>query len=555
MKFEELLQKMEVSLDDLEKARERQAEQGGHLREILMTLGLFSSDTFSEKIEQLLRVPYVNVTEKEIDEAVLTLLPQESAEKYLALPLELDEKHRRVTVAMADPTNMSALDELKFVVGHSLIPHYAPEDELQEKIHQAYTALENKHLAEAAFEPDTSGHSSGSHRAPVFELTTLLEAEAADAKVLGKFFALAHAREANEWSIKTVGDVGMLSFVVHGETFKYVTVPKKMIPAFILRLKRLLGLEHCSLPTKGYFALQLRDQKELEVSYLISSAAQGEGVLFKASEWFQDSSLQKLGLEPAALSTLRKCVERMSGMTVVAAPVRNGVTTTLYALLRSVNGPHMSSVSIEDPVERRIDGVLQQQISHETGYSPRQYLQELSFQRPDVLLISRLFEADILQKLFAMASSGTFILCGLHAVDAANAAMKLRLMSQPQLVADQVNCIVSQRLVRKICESCKEQVPLAESYREKLGLSAGDVCYTGKGCEECGQTGYRGVSPIFEIVPMCPEIQQAVLRTSMLKEFRAVMAAHEIVSLREAGMKKVKQGITTVQEALKTTMV
>ena len=131
--FEELLQKVGVTPEVLEKAHERQAEQGGHLRTRLLLLGVFSPETFSKKIEQLLRVPYVNVAEQEIAAAVLTLLPQESAEKYLALPIEFDAKHRRVTIAMADPANMSLLDDLKFVVGHSLIPQYSPKTNFRKK--------------------------------------------------------------------------------------------------------------------------------------------------------------------------------------------------------------------------------------------------------------------------------------------------------------------------------------------------------------------------------------------------------------------------------------
>ncbi len=552
--FEELLQKMGVSSEALEQAHERQAERGGHLRDTLLALGVFSPEMFAKKVEQLLRVPYVNVAEQTIADAVLTLLPQDSAEKYLALPIELDAKHRRVIIAMADPTNMSSLDELKFVVGHSLIPQYSPEDELQEKIRQAYAALEKKQLAAAA-RPTQVGTSKSPMTIPVLELKTLLEADSPSSKVLGKFFVIAHAREARELYIRTTGDTGVLGFTVDGTAVEYLQVPRNLIPVFIQRMKRLLGVENSPLPVKGYFALAVRENKELDGSCLIASAFQGEDLLIKLRDRADVRTLQDLGIEAESLATLQECLHRSSGVIVVTGPARSGVTTSLYALLQTFNNPHSNVVSIEDPVECRIDGVMQGQIFPGAGLTEAHYLHELLWQRPDVVMMQQIFDASTLKMLLMMAASGTSILCGLQAVDAANAVVKLRLMSQPHAIADHVNCIISQRLVRKICESCKEQIHLAESYRGKLGLSAEDECYAGKGCDECKYTGYKGVIPIFEVMPMLPEIQQAVLQTRMLKEFREVMAANQIVSLRDAGMTKVKQGITTVQEVLKATMV
>ena len=374
-------------------------------------------------------------------------------------------------------------------------------------------------------------------------------------KVLGKFFVIAHAREASELYIKTAGDTGVLGFIVNGLPVEYLKVPQHLIPAFIHRMKRLLGVENSLNPVKGYCALKLRENKELELSYLISSVFQGEDMLVKIRDRTHVRALQDLGLEAEPLARLQESLRRPAGITVVTGPARSGVTTSLYALLQTVNEPNVNVVSIEDPVECRLKGVIQRQISPETGCTYAQHLHELAWQRPDVVMIGQIFDAETLNTLFMMASSGIAILCGFHATDAASAAWKLRLMSQPQWIADRVNCIVSQRFVRQICESCKEQVPLAESYRGKLGLSPEDVCYAGKGCDECEQTGYKGMIPIFEVMPMHPEIQQAVLRVRMLKEFRDVMTANQIASLRDAGMKKVKQGRTTVQEVLRATMV
>jgi type II secretory ATPase GspE/PulE/Tfp pilus assembly ATPase PilB-like protein len=201
-----------------------------------------------------------------------------------------------------------------------------------------------------------------------------------------------------------------------------------------------------------------------------------------------------------------------------------------------------------------LEGVAQGQVSPEAGHTYAEYLTALLVSQPDVAMIDTFFERETLADLFRLASS-TLILSAMPALDTATAALKLMLLSSPQLVADHVTCITSQRLVKRICEACKDTIALADSYRQKLGLAADDVCYAGKGCEQCHYTGYAGLVPIFEILPCTEEIRQALLASSSAKKLRHVMAETGVSSLREDGMRRVKQGVTTVQEVLRATMV
>jgi type IV pilus assembly protein PilB len=219
-----------------------------------------------------------------------------------------------------------------------------------------------------------------------------------------------------------------------------------------------------------------------------------------------------------------------------------------------VNKPSLNICSLEDPVECFLENVVQGQISDETGQTYAEYVDYILEQHPNVVLIDKVFDAGMIQDLFHI-SYGSLVLSSMTAVDTASALVKLLLMSNPQTVVDRVRCITSQRLVRRICEACREKVSLSEAHREKLGLQPEDECYAGKGCERCGGTGFQGFVPLFEIIPMTRDMKQSLIQSPSVQTLRTLMLEKGIVSLRDAGMKKVKQGLATVQDVLKATML
>ena len=197
--FEGLLHRMGITPESLEKARQRKIEHGGYLRESLIALGELTPEEFAKRVLQLLRVPYINVHDRIIPEEVLQLLPRENAEKYLALPVELDQKHRRLTIAMADPSDMQAIDELKFVAGYTLIPQYTPEDELQEKIRLEYSRFEDQQIVATAWANQDELSPETPQR--VIELTSLINSNTDVSRLIGEFFAVAHAQGASDLHI------------------------------------------------------------------------------------------------------------------------------------------------------------------------------------------------------------------------------------------------------------------------------------------------------------------------------------------------------------------
>jgi type IV pilus assembly protein PilB len=553
--FEQILNSLGIAQETIEQARQRQAAQGGSLRENLIALNVFTEETFAQRVSKQLRVPYVDLEKMTIADNVLNLLPREKAEKYLALPLELpDERHRRLNIAMANPTDMSIIDELKFVIGYTLILHYAPEDELSEAIQREYSRFENKQAVAAVWTAQPQP-STPDIQGPVIDIASLTTAETEIAQFIGAIFTVAYSKQANEIHIAPDFDGIRVCFRIEGKLSEIARFPKKLAASLIPRIKRVLGFEaRVRLSQRGSATIKLPNNKELDLSYQIYPTSQYENVLIKIKDRFSLPVVEDFDLEPKAQNDLQKALDSPQGMVLAAGTAKSGLTTTLYALLKTVNKPHLNVISVEDPIECVVEGVTQGQVDEESGHTYEQYLQYVFSQRPDVVMLDKMFDAQMAQKLL-LFSSGSLVLSSLSAEDTASAATKLIFISNPKLVVDHVNCITSQRLVRKICESCKEEVALSEAHREKLGLSAEDRCYSGKGCDQCGHTGYKGFTSIFEVMPFTEDVKRTIMGSGTAHDLRNISVSNSVLSLRDDGMRKVKQGITTVQEVLKATML
>ena len=553
--FEQILNSLGIAQETIEQARQRQVAQGGSLRENLIALNVFTEKTFAQRVSEQLRVPYVDLEKATIADNVLNLLSREKAEKYLALPLELpDEKHRRLNIAMVNPSDMSIIDELKFVIGYTLILHYVPEDELSEAIQREYSRFENKQAVAAVWTAQPQP-STPDIQGPVIDIASLTTAETAIAQFIGAIFTVAYSKQANEIHIAPDFDGIRVCFRIEGKLSEIARFPKKLTASLISRIKRVLGFEaRVRLSQRGSVPIKLPNNKELDLSYQIYPTSQYENVLIKIKDRFSLPVVEDFDLEPKAQNDLQKALDSPQGMVLAAGTAKSGLTTTLYALLKAVNKPHLNVLSVEDPIECVIEGVTQGQVDEESGHTYEQYLRYVFSQRPDIVMLDKMFDAQMTQKLL-LFSSGSLVLSSLSAEDTASAATKLIFISNPKLVVDHVNCITSQRLVRKICESCKEEVALSEAHREKLGLSAEDRCYSGKGCDQCGHTGYKGFTSIFEVMPFTEGIKRTIIGSGTANDLRNISASNNVLSLRDDGMRKVKQGITTVQEVLKATML
>ena len=553
--FEQLLlNKLGIPREKIEQARQQQAERGGSLRENLIALNVFTEETFAEKISTQLRVPYLDLKQMSIADDVLALLPREKAEKYLALPLELDARHRRLNLTMANPFDMAAIDDLKFVIGYTLILHYTPDDELSEAIQREYARFEEK---QGLVVVGVAQPAAGDLQSAVIDLASLSTADTPIAQLIGAILTMAYSRQASEIHIDPNFDGIRVCFRIDGKISEIARLPRKLTSALLTRLKRILGGEsgeRARLFQKGHATLKLKNKKELEISYQLSPTAQSEHVLLKIKDRATLPVLEELDLESKARTDLQQGLDVPHGIVLVTGTAKSGLTTTLYTLLKLVSAPHKSIFSVEDPIECTLEGVTQGQIHEDDGHTYEQYLQYAAKQSPDVVMIDKIFDGTMVRDLLLL-SAGALVLSSLASVDAASAAMKLVFMGDLRLVVDRVTCITSQRLVRRICERCKEEVTLADAYREKLGLAPEDHCYAGKGCEFCGYTGYKGIISLFEVMPLTEDVKKAITDWCPITDLRNLNASQHVLSLRDDGMRKVKQGVTTIQEVLKATIL
>ena len=554
--LEDVLHKMGVSPEQIVKARELQEREGGFLRERLIEQGVFTQGNFAKRVLQLLRVPYMDLAGKEIPDAVLQLLPQAKAEKYLALPIELDEKHRRITIVMADPADMQALDELKFVIGHTLIPNYCPEDELREQIQQQYIRLE-EHLLNAESRFGQVGRAENMPERSL-DVERLLEGEQPILRLLGRVFSIACARGAHEIQLKAGPGYGAIDFVLHGKAFEFVRFPKVLYKQLISRLKRELGSEFKEageLHATGFCTLRLAQEKSVGLSYQFYRSFGDEECLLKLKDHLAFTSLQEMGLSAGNIKMLDDALDARDGAILLSGTARSGLTSSLYGFLSLLDRSDRNILTIEAPVEYEMEGIFQGQPSGEAGSSRELFALRLVEQAPDVVMLDHVFDSKIAD-LFLQLASGSLVLSSLTASDSASAFMKLSALTSPELVLERVRCFSAQRIVRKICDECKELVVLAEAYREKLGLEAQDECYVGKGCEQCGQSGYNGLIPIFEFLPLTEVAGQVLRESQTIQECRHQLLQNVgLRSLRDAGMEQVRQGVTTVQEVIRTTIV
>lgn len=314
-------------------------------------------------------------------------------------------------------------------------------------------------------------------------------------------------------------------------------------------------MDRASVVQKGAAVLKLQNKKECDISYSIYPTVQGEHVLIKIKDRYHLPNIEELMLAERAQQDVQKALSALHGIVLVTGTAKSGVTTTLYALLNTLNQPHLNIVSVEDPIEALIAGITQGPLREEADQSYEEYLHYAVHQRPDVLMIDHLPGGKRQLPHLASIASGSLVISALPATDTASAVVKLRLLMSPEFITTHVRCITAQRLVRTICESCKEEVTLPEAHRQKLGFAPEDRCYAGKGCDVCEQTGYKDVTPIFEVMLINESVKQAIRAARSVGDIRALHVSNHVLSLRDDGMRKVKQGVTTVQEVLRTTML
>jgi len=547
-----LAQALDAELESLVGGDERA------LGEALVARGLVLREDLARAWSTLMDLPFwPNLEVEGIDGQVLSQIPIHFARKHMLVPVRL--RDQELWVAVADPLVLEALDDLRIRTGWRIQPVLSLESEISRTINRIYH--ESGDTAEQVLADLEELGSGGRSLADVEESEDLLEssADAPVIKLVNTILSEAVRVRASDIHIEPYQKELKIRYRVDGVLYNSLTPSRNLHSAIVSRIKVMakMNIAEKRLPQDGRIRLRVADRDfDIRVSTLPTSF--GERVVLRLLDKTSVLlGLEEVGLMPDQMELFERLISAPNGIILVTGPTGSGKTTTLYAALNRINSPDKNIITIEDPVEYQLAGIGQIQVNSKIGLTFAKGLRSIVRQDPDVILVGEIRDTETAEISIHAALTGHLVFSTLHTNDAAGAITRLIDMGiEPFLVSSSVNAILAQRLVRMICPKCKEGYrPNARTIRE-LGISQeqGDVVlYKGRGCEACLQTGFRGRTGIFEFLVMDDALRGLMMQTSDAATLRKAAMERGMRTLREDGLRKIKAGITTVEEVLRVT--
>jgi type IV pilus assembly protein PilB len=596
-----------ITADQLREALDFQRASGGRLGSNLVKLGIISDDVVTAVLSRQYGVPSVNLELFHIEPAVIKLISHEVAVKYSVLPVS--KVGATLTLAMADPTNVFAMDDIKFMTGFNVEPVIAGESSIQLAIGKYYTGSNQIDVFDAAFavEAETaySGNGNGNGHggtrkqsaAPTVEklndsdLDVSLDrfefggGEAEDFEVLEDneeidLAALARASEdapvvrlvnilmvdslrrgASDIHVEPYEKDFRIRFRIDGVLYDVMHPPLKIRDPLISRLKIMakLDISEKRLPQDGRIKIKVKiDNRSRELDFRVSSLPTlfGEKVVLRLLD--KDKlmlDMTKLGFEEESLEKFKRNISNPYGMVLVTGPTGSGKTNTLYSALQALNTPETNIMTAEDPVEFNLSGINQVQMKEQIGLNFAAALRSFLRQDPNIVLVGEIRDFETAEIAIKAALTGHLVLSTLHTNDAPSTVSRLVNMGiEPFLVATSVNLIQAQRLIRRICSNCKEEIaPLPSEALAEIGFKSDEkvTLYKGRGCDTCHNTGYKGRVGLYEVMEITDELRELIIIGASAMELRRRAIELGMITLRESGLCKIRQGITTIEEVVK----
>ena len=545
-----------VSEEQVQLARAAQKDSPQKdLGKLLLSLGFISGADLAQAQAQRLGLEYVELTERDVDRDVVGLIPERVLRKHGAIPLRISPT-RHLVVAMSDPSNLYALEDLRIISGYQITAVVATEDEIRNTQAKVFATGEQitKILEDAAGEGTAEdneldlGIEAGPDEKPIIRLvTSILQHAVGDG--------------ASDIHIEPQAKEVTVRFRVDGVLREVMSIPPKLQHAMTARFKLLgdLNIAEKRVPQDGRFSVKLNKQK---IDFRVASlpTAYGEKVVLRLLDVAAvDPDLQKLGFVPRDYERYGAVFRRPYGAILVTGPTGSGKSTTLYATLRELNSPEKNIITVEDPVEYKVPGLNQIQINPKAGLTFASGLRSILRADPDVVMIGEIRDMETAKISVEAALTGHMVLATLHTNDAPGALSRLTDMGvEPYLTSSAVDCVIAQRLVRKLCDRCKEPVEIEHEILEGMEFPfalAGDEeprFHRAVGCRRCGGSGYRGRTGVYEIMVITDEIRKLILLRSSSGEISRLAESQGMVRLRDDGLLKAARGVTTIEEALKT---
>jgi type IV pilus assembly protein PilB len=574
---ETLLKDNLITPQQLKEALDYQRVNGGRLASTLVKLGYLSDEEITAVLSRHYGVSSVNLDLFEVDPAALSLVPQETAERYSVLPLS--RVGSTLTLAMVDPTNVFAIDDIKFMTGLSVEPVVVSEGALQIAVAKYYGTSREIELARVMEDLVAESTSSKGDYGEDFDALEVTEAEdeidlenlekmAEDApvvKLVNVILVDALRRGASDIHVEPFEKEFRVRFRIDGVLYNIMNPPMKMRDAITSRLKILARLDIAEkrLPQDGRIKLRVKlDGRSRELDFRVSTLPTifGEKIVLRLLDKENlRLDLTQLGFEVESLERFQRNIAKPFGMVLVTGPTGSGKTSTLYSALQSLNTPDTNIMTAEDPVEYNLVGVNQVQMKESIGLNFATALRSFLRQDPNIILVGEIRDFETAEIAVKAALTGHLVLSTLHTNDAPSTISRLMNMGiEPFLVATSVNLIQAQRLVRRICKECKAEVRVPVEAIIDVGFAPSEAkeikAFKGAGCSACNGTGYKGRVGLYEVMEVADDMRELILIGASGLELRKKAMEQGMLSLRQSGLEKIRQGQTTIDEVVRETV-
>jgi type IV pilus assembly protein PilB len=558
-----LVQQGYLEESQIRKALDDQARNGGRIGQALVRLKIFDSLQLIQLLAEYLNLDYLSLEDMTgIDKVIARAVPENIAKRFCMLAVRQDGD--RVLVAMSDPLNVIAIDTVAVKLKKSIRVMLSSEEQVLRAIEYVYhgTDVEEQKLRDLV-EFEVSADDDVLEE--IHETETVGTADAEDAPVI-RFVDLmlsqAVKSRASDIHIEPQERSMTIRMRVDGILAEMLPPPRKMQSAVIARLKILseMDIAERRVPQDGRFKIRRGNGKEaIDVRVSVLPTIYGEKVVMRILDKSAvNHRLDSLGLEEDMLRQFKGVLKQPHGIIIVTGPTGSGKSTTLYSALNELRDPQKNITTVEDPVEYRQSGINQTQIKPEIGLTFSSCLRAILRQDPDIILIGEIRDKETMEIAIKASLTGHLVLSTFHTNDAPSAISRLVYMGlEPYLLASSLNMVLAQRLVRSICDKCKEPVEIEEHLLKRLKITpeqaSSTTFYHGKGCNECGGSGYRGRLPIFEFLVMDQEIREAISTGARETQIRQAARAKGYGGLLESGVVRVLDGRTTADEVLRVT--
>ena len=572
---ETLLKDNLITPQQLKEALDYQRINGGRLASTLVKLGILSDEEVTAVLSRQYGVPSVNLDLFEVDPSAVSLVPQETSERYCVLPLS--RVGATLTLAMVDPTNVFAIDDVKFMTGLSVEPVVVSETAMLTAIGKYYGTSREIELARVMEDLVAESTTYSDYGEDIDQLDLEAEEEidlenlekmAEDApvvKLVNVILVDALRRSASDIHIEPYEKEFRVRFRIDGVLYNIMNPPLKMRDALTSRLKIMARLDIAEkrLPQDGRIKIRVRlDNRSRELDFRVSTLPTifGEKMVLRLLDKENlRLDMTKLGFEPESLEKFERNIVKPYGMVLVTGPTGSGKTSTLYSALQSLNTPETNIMTAEDPVEFNLPGVNQVQMKESIGLNFAAALRSFLRQDPNIILVGEIRDFETAEIGVKAALTGHMVLSTLHTNDAPSTISRLMNMGiEPFLVATSVNLIQAQRLVRCICKECKMETKTPLEAIIDVGFSASEAAeirtFKGAGCGACNGTGYRGRVGLYEVMEVTDDLRELILVGASGLELRRKAIEEGMLTLRMSGLEKIRQGLTTVEEVVRETV-